>query len=311
MPPRSLTTPPRRVTYGVVTAARNEAPNLERLARALVHQTIAPSAWVIVDNGSTDGTLELARGLSEEHAWITVPEMRCAGVPTRGRTVARAVHLGLSHVPLRTDVVVKVDADVSMEPHFFERMLAFFDADSRLGMASGSRYEREGGVWRQRFLTGTSVEAQCRAYRWECLLDILPFEEHKGWDGIDEVKANLRGWTTSVFRGLAFRHHRRIGGRELSRFSAWKAEGTGAHYMGYRPSYLLLRALFHARREPAAIGLVAGYLDAAIQRTPQCPDRAVTRYVRDQQRVGQLLARIAEVTGAAVPVSASPAPGRR
>ena len=56
----------RVLTYAIVTPARNEARNLPRLAACLVEQTVQPSAWVIVDNGSTDGTSELGQRLGLE-----------------------------------------------------------------------------------------------------------------------------------------------------------------------------------------------------------------------------------------------------
>ncbi len=42
--------------------------------------------------------------------------------------------------------------------------------------------------------------------------------------------------------------------------------------MGYRPSYQLVRALHHLRRDPAAVGLLTGYATAFITRAPQTDD---------------------------------------
>ena len=72
-------------------------------------------------------------------------------------------------------------------------ILARFDEDESLGIASGSCFEARNGVWGQRHVTGTTVWGASRAYRWECLQAILPLEERIAWDGIDEFKANSRG----------------------------------------------------------------------------------------------------------------------
>ena len=61
--------------------------------------------------------------------------------------------------------------------------------------------------------------------------------------------------------------------------------------MGYRPTYLALRALYRARREPAALGMLWGYTAAAARRAPRCPDERVVRALRERQRLGVALRR--------------------
>ena len=46
--------------YAVITPARNEADNLPRLAESLRSQSVPPLVWLIVDNGSTDATADIA-----------------------------------------------------------------------------------------------------------------------------------------------------------------------------------------------------------------------------------------------------------
>lgn len=146
-------------------------------------------------------------------------------------------------------------------------------------------------------MTGTSVQAQCRAYRRACLEEILPLEKGKGWDGVDTVKANLRGWRTAAFDDLQFLHHRPIGARERSRIAAWRQEGRAAHYMGYRPSYLLARALFRCPRDPAALLMIAGFASASLARNPRCDDASVHAFLRRQQAPWRLPLRAAEAVG--------------
>jgi hypothetical protein len=52
-----------------------------------------------------------------------------------------------------------------MEPEFFSSLIREFAHNERLGIASGSRFERENGLLRQCFPIGIHVEAQCRASR--------------------------------------------------------------------------------------------------------------------------------------------------
>jgi biofilm PGA synthesis N-glycosyltransferase PgaC len=83
-------------TYVAITPARNEAQNLLRLAPCMIEQTLPPAQWIIVDNGSTDDTLAIARKLADENAWIVVAQADGEAVETRGAPVVRAFHAGSS-----------------------------------------------------------------------------------------------------------------------------------------------------------------------------------------------------------------------
>lgn len=285
-------------SYAVVTPARDEAANLPLLAASLQEQTVRPRAWNIVENGSSDGTLELANELAAVHDWIRVLSLPGASVADRGAPVVRALQAGIA--ALEDDppeILVNVDADISMDRDYFERLLARFDADPSIGIASGSAYELERGDWKQRFVTGSTVWGASRAYRWDCLRELLPLEERVAWDGVDEFKANAHGWRTVAFEDLPFRHHRREGERDGSAWRARVNQGAAAYYLGYRPWYLVLRAFWNGRREPAAFGLVWGYARSALRRAERTSDEAARAYLRLQQSPRNLRKRAFEAAG--------------
>jgi hypothetical protein len=284
-------------SYAVITPVRDEADNLPRLAGALDAQTTRPREWLIVDNGSTDGTLELARRLAAEHGWIRVLTVPGAAEADRGAPIVRALQAGIAALGEPPQVVVNVDADISFEPDYFARLLAKFDEDESLGIASGSAFEQRGERWEQRFVTGSTVWGASRAYRWECLQQLLPLEARVAWDGVDEFKANTRGWRTAAFEELPFKHHRREGERDGSRWSASRNHGKTAHYLGYRPWYLVLRALWHARRDPTAVAMISSYGAAKLRREPQNPDLEGRAYLRSQQSLRNIRRRALEAAG--------------
>jgi biofilm PGA synthesis N-glycosyltransferase PgaC len=283
--------------YVVVTAARDEAPNLPRLAESLAAQTVLPAAWYIVENGSTDGTRAVAEGIASQHEWVHVLSLPGTERANRGAPIVRALQAGIAAVSEAPEILVNVDADISVDSPYFEQLLEKFDADPHLGIASGSAFELDDGVWKQRFVTGSTAWGASRAWRWACLQEVLPFEERVAWDGVDEFKANVRGWRTHAFEDLPFRHHRREGERDGIAFSTRKNEGATAYYLGYRPWYLVFRSLWHARRQPAALAMIWGYLVAAVTRVPRSSDEASREYVRRQQSLRNLPARAFEASG--------------
>jgi glycosyltransferase involved in cell wall biosynthesis len=290
----------RRLTYALVTPARDEEQNLGRLAASLVAQTVLPLAWIVVDDGSTDGTAQSVSRLAEDHDWISVVSAapdggRLVDGRLTGRDVA-AFQCGLAALPEVPDIVLKLDADVSLLPDFFDHLLTAFEADPKLGIAGGACFELEDGAWRERWVTGNHVRGATRAYRWACLQDVQPLEPRLGWDGIDEVVATVRGWRTQSIRSLPFFHHRPMGERDGAHRS-FRDQGSTAHYMGYRPTYLVARAVFRMRVSPSAWAMIAGYADAARRREPVLPDSAARGYIRDRQRLRELPRRAAEALG--------------
>jgi glycosyltransferase involved in cell wall biosynthesis len=256
-----------------------------------------------VDDGSTDETVAVVEDFAREHGWVKL--VGSPGADARkgplglGRRAGRdvlAFNAGVAGISEPVDIVLKLDADVSMEPNYFERLLREFVTDPQLGIAGGCCYELERGEWRLQHVTGNHVRGATRAYRRECLRQLEPLEDRLGWDGIDELRAQLLGWKTRSINGLPFYHHRPVGYRDGA-WRTWFTQGEAAHYMGYRPSYLVLRALHRARRNPAAVAMVSGYVASAIRREPRYADAAVREHLRRQQSLRRLPLRLREALG--------------
>jgi glycosyltransferase involved in cell wall biosynthesis len=287
------------LTYSVVTPARNEAGNLRRLAGSIQAQTRHPRRWLIVDNGSTDETGEVGREIASGLEFADVLLTSADNSSVRGGPIVAAFHAGLDALEPGSDVVVKLDADVSFAPDFFDRLLGAFEADPGLGIAGGICYEQDvHGAWSPTYTTRDHVRGATRAYRAACLAQVLPLEQRMGWDGVDELKAQVEGWHTRTIADLPFYHHRVLGARERA-WSKWVGQGDMAHFMGYRFDYLLARAAYRSLREPTAVGMVWGYLAAAASRSPRQTDPEVRQLLRSQQSLTALPRRIREALGRA------------
>jgi hypothetical protein len=251
-----------------------------------------------VDTGSEDGTVAVMEDLARRHPWIGVLS-EPMGALRRGAPSVRAFHAGFAALDDPPPVVANLDADVSVRPEFFARLLDRFGEDDALGIAGGTCYEREDGRWQQRHVTADTVWGACRAYRLACLRQILPLEERLSWDSLCQLKANALGWGTETFLDLPFFHHRLEGSRDGASRRARIAQGQAAHYMGYRLWYLTLRAAHHARRDPAAAYLLWGWAGAAVRRAPRCEDTLIVERLRRNQRLRDIPLRLREARGRA------------
>ena len=62
-------------SYVVITPARNEAQFIELTLQSVVAQTFRPLKWVIVSDGSTDGTDDIVIKYMADNPWIELLRM--------------------------------------------------------------------------------------------------------------------------------------------------------------------------------------------------------------------------------------------
>ena len=99
--------------YVVVTPVRDEVLYIEKTIEAVGRQTILPAEWIIVDDGSTDGTGELLDRRAGEHGCIKVIHRGNRGFRSAGGGVMEAFYAGYSQISdSNWDFIVKLDGDV-------------------------------------------------------------------------------------------------------------------------------------------------------------------------------------------------------
>jgi biofilm PGA synthesis N-glycosyltransferase PgaC len=278
----------------VISPVRNEAAHIERVVRAMAAQRLTPALWLVVDDGSTDGTLELLRALEPEIPFLRViqapPVESMTGARDRlARAAApRTFNAGLRTVDWREYThVMKLDGDIELPPTYFTDLIARFEADERLGLAGGVLVEPTAdGGFRDIVIPRVHVHGALKCYTRACFESIGGMQERLGWDTIDGTYARMRGFTTHSFTDIVSVHHRPIGSADGT-VRGRARHGECAYIAHYTPTWVALRALKVAGTKPLVLSGLAffyGYLRAAARRTERVPDHEFRRFARRELR---------------------------
>ena len=282
--------------YVVVTPVRDEARYVAETVASMACQTVTPTEWMVVDDGSTDGTAEILDRCANQIDWMRVIHRPDRGRRASGGGVVEAFNAGLAALSSpHWDFIVKLDGDLSFEPDYFRRCFFKFREDPELGVGGGTVCRLEAGEPRVDS-TGDPpfhVRGATKIYRRECWDVIAPLTQAPGWDTIDEVTANFHGWTTRTFKDILLIQHKPTGRADGMWKNAFK-NGRANYITGYHPAFMLAKTMRRAfRSRPFFVestALLAGFCSGYIKRVPQMSDEAVIRYLR-QQQVRRMLLR--------------------
>ena len=291
-------------TYVLITPARNEAQYIELTLQSMAAQTYRPLKWIIVSDGSTDGTDDLVRTYAADNPWIELLRM-----PERAeRHFAGKVHAfnaGYARAKeFNPEVIGNLDGDVSIEPDHFQYLLGNFAENPELGVG-GSPF-REGSLqYDYRFSNIENVWGGCQVFRRECFEAIGGYTAVKG-GGIDHiavVSARVKGWKTRTFPDKVCIHHRAMNTAGQGVLKAKFKLGAKDYSFGNHPLWEAFRTLYQMKNRPFVVGglaLGAGYFWSMVRRAKISVPSEVVDFTHREQL--QRLKRF--VTGSR---SASPA----
>lgn len=256
---------PQLPVYVVITPARNEASFIDLTLKSMVAQTVKPLKWVVVSDGSTDGTDEIVQKYVDVYPWIEL--VRVAERTERhfaGKV--NAFNAGYERVyRLRYDIICNLDADISFPEDHFEFLLQKFATRPYLGVAGTAFIEGASLKYDYNVVSTEDVQGQCQLFRRKCFEEVGGYVPIKngGIDVIPVYMARLKGWQTRTFTERTYVHHRLAGTAQSSVLGAFFRSGKKDSYLGAHPLWELLRSLYHMKQRPYITGglmLLLGYV---------------------------------------------------
>ncbi|MFC1782197.1 glycosyltransferase [Planctomycetota bacterium] len=274
--------------YVLITAARNEEDFIEATLKSVTAQTILPQRWIIVSDGSTDGTDEIVTRYEKRYDFIKLIQLPAR----RQRNFAakvQAVRIGYESLQeMEFDFIGNLDADASFEPDYYERVLAKFNRDEKLGVAGGTTYDKIDDKFVEVASTAHRVCGMIQMFRRVCYEQMGGYLElpYGGEDSAAAIMALMKGWEVKTFNDIHAFHHRRRG---MSKNGVWQArvrEGIRNYQLGWCSIYMLAKTLSRLHEKPYVLGSLvrlSAYLQAWLVREKRLvPDEFVS-FVRQEQ----------------------------
>ena len=284
--------------YVLITPARNEAEFIELTIKSMVAQSVRPEKWVVVSDGSTDGTDEIVLRYAADNPWIELVRM-----PERGeRHFAGKVHAfdaGYARVKhIAYGVIGNLDGDLSFDEEYFAFLLHKLGEDPKLGLV-GTPFKGETGVaYDYRYVSIEHVSGACQFFRRECFEEIGGYRPVKG-GGIDHIAvmtARMKGWKTRTFTEKTLRHHREMGTAQHGTLMAKFKLGAKDYALGSHWIWQVSRTIYQSGKKPYLLGgiaLLSGYMWSMVRRVerPVSTELIKFRHREQMQRLKDLVTR--------------------
>ena len=242
--------------YVIITPARNEEAYIEKTIQSVISQTILPRKWVIVSDGSTDRTDEIVNQYVKDFTFIEL--LRAGGDQDHNfGSKVNAFNAGYETLgDVQYDYIGNLDADVSFDKNYFERIIEKFEKNNNLGIGGGIILELVNGKYITQNISLNSVAGAVQLFRrtsFEAIDGYLPLE-YGGIDAAAEILARAKGWQVQTFPELEVLHHRRVitgqGGIMKLKFR----HGINHYLLGYSPLFEITRCLWRITERPFFVG---------------------------------------------------------
>lgn len=274
--------------YVLVTAARNEAAYIEKVVQSVVAQTVLPQKWVIVSDGSTDGTDKIIFKYAKKNDYIDLLHLEPSEERNFGSKV-RAIYIGLKRLKeVKFEYLGILDADITFNPDYYERILGHFMENERLGIAGGHILDVVKAKPTKNISSLDSVGGPIQMFRYKCWEEIGGYLPLKigGEDATAEIMARMQKWEVRTFLEIEVLHHRPTG------TGMWNSWGVHFYYgvenftLGYHPLFFLAKVLYRIRLKPYLLGsivMLCGYFWCYLSgKEREIPSDAI-RYLRKEQ----------------------------
>ena len=191
----------------VIIPVFNEQDFIKKSVESLIDQTIKPAEVIYVNDNSTDNSKNIIKNLIGKYEWIRVIDHKSFQEHVPGSKVIEAFNFGLKNLETQFDIICKFDGDIILPKNYIEKIIEIFNEKEKVGIAGGNLYVQKNGKWiYENIAAKTHVRGPIKAYRAECFNDINALKSSIGWDTVDVLLAQKKGWLIYTDKNLIVKH---------------------------------------------------------------------------------------------------------
>lgn len=265
------------VKIAIITPLRDEISNIDKLFKAIESQSTNIETWIIVENGSTDGSIEKLNKIIQPKnvkELIILNKIFQNNEYALGSKYSQVVDFGFKEVKNSSSYenlthIGILDADCFPEPGYYQKLTEFLDKNSSTGITSGIIYDDHGKV---DSASTDWVRGGCRLWKFECF-------KKSGYiigpsaDALSSAKAFVNGWKSNVCTAA------RVTSREVGARTNYQYYGKATYYRGVSPIYATLRGLYLLKSSfKNSRQYLQGYYSDLFARAPRVEDEEILNY---------------------------------
>ncbi len=278
-------------TYSIILPVHNEEKYISDCLTSIVNQSYLPQEVVVVNDNSTDGSAEIIQKFINKYSFFrTLKSGNNSTSHEPGSKIVNAFYKGFETLQPNWDVIVKLDADVILPPHYFEEIIQTFESDPKIGIAGGIAMVEENGNWvYEKIGNKKQVRGPFKSYSKSCFEKIGGLKKSIGWDTVDELLAKYHGFEIKVLPHLEVKLQKPTG----NDYKKIHGERTGQAF--YKMDYgwlisliAILKQSWNKKSIPLFFSISKGYWKSALNSDSKIVTKEEGAFIRNYRRSGIL-----------------------
>ena len=269
----------------IITPFLNEEEVIGDLIKSVISQQLKPAKWVLVDDGSSDNSLQIIQELAKDQDWISVLQLdHKTKKRSIGAKIINAFNSGLETISIDDyDIIMKLDADLILPENYIKEIAQQFTNNPSIGLCGGvCGLVEQGEIKLERKTNLDHVRGALKAYRKDCFKQIGGLVNRMGWDSVDEYKARYHKWEVKVLPNLMVAHLKETNIKTGHALASFK-NGIMLYTIRFDIPLLMTNVLKRLLWKPYIIqglAILWGYCYAFLNREEKIIDKKLGKFIR-------------------------------